>query len=492
MAHAKTARVPAAAAMAAIATVALTGALHIAGCAVGPNYREPDTAQLAPRAYPTPDPSLAPTALPAEAPADRWWSAFNDPLLDSLVATALTGSPDLAAAEARVREARALAGVAGAGFYPALNAAGRVSRDKLSRNGENLALIPFTPTTTEFTDYRVGFDASWEIDLAGRTRREVEAALARLGSSGESRNDARVVVAADVAMAYVDYRVAVERLGLARGNVAMVEETLRLVRLERQAGLASDVDLRRTEAEQLSAAGAPPTLEAEARAALFRLAALTGEPSTALAPRLESVQPVPATPAATPIGLPSDLLRRRPDIRRAERDLAAASADVGSAVAAQFPRLSLVGDFGWESVRTGDLTAAASRYWNLGPQLTLPLLAGGRLKGHVEAAKATREAALASYRSIVLKAFADTETSLIRFANARARAATLAAAADSLDAGLSLERQRFAVGEASQLDVLAAERSLNQASDQRVASAGQTALEFVALQKALGGGWQTP
>jgi NodT family efflux transporter outer membrane factor (OMF) lipoprotein len=485
MEHAKTARGPAAA-MAAIATVTLAGALHIAGCAVGPNYREPDSAQLAPAAYPTPDPSLAPTELPAGAPADRWWSAFNDPLLDSLVATALTGSPDLAAAEARVRQARALARVAGAGFYPALDAAGRVSRDKLSRNGENLALIPFTPTTTEFTDYRVGFDASWEIDLAGRTRREVEAALARLGSSGESRNDARVVVA------YVDYRVAVERLGLARGNAAMLEETLKLVRLERQAGLASEVDWRRMEAEQLSAAGAPPTLEAEVRAALFRLAALTGQPSMALAPRLESVQPVPTTPAATPIGLPSDLLRRRPDIRRAERDLAAASADVGSAVAAQFPRLSLVGDFGWESVRTGDLTAAASRYWNLGPQLTLPLLAGGRLKGHVEAAKATREAALASYRSIVLKAFADTETSLIRFANARARAATLAAAAETLDAGLSLERRRFAAGEASQLDVLAAERSLNQASDQRVASAGQTALEFVALQKALGGGWQMP
>jgi NodT family efflux transporter outer membrane factor (OMF) lipoprotein len=493
MAQAKTPRTSAATrALAAIGAATLAGALPVAGCAVGPNYRAPDTAALVPPAYSTPEHSLAATALSAEAPADRWWSEFGDPLLDALVTTALAGSPDLAAAEARVREARALARVAGAGFLPALNAAGRVSRDKLSRNGENLALIPFTPTTTEFTDYRAGFDASWEIDLAGRTRREVEAALARLGSSGESRNDARVVVAAEVTMAYVDYRVAVERLGLARRNAAVLEETLQLVRLERQAGVASDVELHRAHAEQASASAVPPTLEAEARAALFRLAALTGESAAALTSRLESARPVPATPAATPIGMPSDLLRRRPDVRRAERDLAAATADVGSAVAAQFPRLSLVGDFGWESVRTGDLTAAASRYWNPGPQLTLPLFAGGRLKGQVEAAEATRDAALASYRSVVLRAFADTETSLIRFANERARAASLAAAAETLDAGLVLERQRFAAGDASQLDVLAAERSLTQASDQRVASAGQAALEFVALQKALGGGWQTP
>jgi outer membrane protein TolC len=190
------------------------------------------------------------------------------------------------------------------------------------------------------------------------------------------------------------------------------------------------------------------------------------------------------------VGLPSELLRRRPDVRRAERELAAATADVGGAVAAQFPRLSLVGDFGWDSVYPGTLASAASRYWNIAPQLTLPLFAGGRLRGQVQAAEAARDAALASYRATVLRALADTESSLVRFATERSREASLVAAAASLDANLSLERRRFEAGDASMIDVLAAERAANLAADQRAASDGQLVQDYIALGKALGGGWQ--
>ena len=460
-------------------------AVLFAGCAVGPRYTPPSADAPAPAAYPVADATLS-----AGAPLDRWWTALQDPLLDELVERSLAGSPDLASAEARVQQARALARAAGAALYPAANLDGRVSRDKLSLNGENLALIPFKPSTTEFTDYRIGFDAAWEIDLAGRTRREVEAAVARLGSSAEARNDARLVVAAEVADAYVEYRATAQRLALAQRTVATLDETLRLVTLEVQAGVASDAELRRAEAERLSAAGAVPLLEAALQGATFQLAALTAEPLAALQRRLDPPRAIPAVPAATPIGLPSELLRRRPDVRRAERELAAATADVGGAIAAQFPRLSLVGDFGWDSVRSGSLTSAASRYWNIAPELTLPLFAGGRLRSQVDAAKAARDAALASYRSAVLRALADPESSLVRYAAERRREAALAAASASLESTLALERRRFEAGEASMIDVLGAERAANQAADLRTASAEQLVQDYIALGKALGGGWQ--
>ena len=460
--------------------------LVLAGCAVGPKYSGPAPSEL-PAQYPALGAEL--TAAPA---ADRWWELLAEPLLTALVNEALADNPDLAAAEARVRQSRALARATGAGFLPALDASGRISRDKLSLNGENLALIPITPPVTAFTDYRVGLDAAWEIDLAGHTRRQVEAAVARFGSRAETRNDARVVVAAEVASGYVDYRVAAARLALARQLLATLDDSARLVRLQQQAGLASESDLHAAEAERLSNEGLPATLEATRLAAELRLAALTDRPAAALAIRLEADRAIPVVPAQSPVGLPGELLRRRPDIRGAERELAAATADVGTAVAAQFPRLSLVGDAGFDSVRSGDLTSAASRFWNFGPQLTLPLFAGGQLHRQAEAAKAARDAAVAVYRGTVLRAIAETETAVVRFAASRRDAGGLGAAAGQLTDRARLERLRYDAGDISMLEVLLAERSANRAADQRAESAGRLALDFVALQKALGGGWQAP
>ena len=460
-------------------------AMLFGGCAVGPHYTAPDTDALAPAAYPVADASLSSTTA-----EDRWWIALGDPLLDELVDRALAGNPDLAAAEAHVQQSRAFARVAGATFYPRADVIGRVGNDRLSLNGETLALVPFTPATVQFTDYRIGFDVSWEIDLAGHTQREVEAAVARFGSSTESRNEARLVVSAEVAGNYVAFRTATERLALAQRVLDNLDETLRLVSLEAHAGLASDVDVAGAQADRLNAESALRPLEAAARTAIFQLAALTGDPLDALAKELEAARPIPAVPTVTPVGLPSELLRRRPDVRRAERDLAAATADVGSAVADQFPRLSLVGEFGWDSVRSADLLSQASRYWNVGPQLTLPLFAGGRLRGQVDAAEAGRNAVLATYRATVLRALADTESSLVHFATERSREAALAEAVTRLEKRLSLERRRFQAGDASWIDVLVAERIAVVAADLRASSDGQLAQDYIAVGKALGGGWQ--
>ncbi len=467
----------------ALACIAL---LALGGCAVGPRYTAPGPIAGVPGAYPV----ATGTATDAP-PADRWWLAFEDPVLNELVARALADNPDLAAAEARVQQSRAAAEAVGAAFYPSLNAAGRVSRDKLSLNGENLALIPIHPARTEFTDYRLGFDASWEIDLAGHTRREVEAAVARFGSAGESRNDARVVVASEVASSYVDYRTNTARKTLAIHSLKALDETVRLLGLQQAAGVASAADVQRTGVAQAQTASTLPILEAGRQIALFRLAALTGQSPEALTGTLTVSAPIPAAPTTVPVGLPSELLKRRPDVRHAERSLAESTAEVGSAIAAQFPRFALVGDFGWDSVRSGDLTSAASRYWNVAPQLTVPLFAGGRLRSQVSSAKAGREAALASYRATILKAFADADSALVHFASERSRNESLTSAAAIEQATLALERRRFAVGDTSTLEVLAAERTADLAADQRLVSDAELARSYVALGKALGGGWQS-
>ena len=466
------------------AATALAAALATAlgGCTAGPAYRPP-AIDAAPQYL-----AQAP-AFTAAAPEERWWTAYGDPLLDELVAAALADSPDLLAAEARVRAARALHGMAGAEARPRLEARGDISRDRLSSNGENFANLPFKNPRTEFTDYRVGFDASWELDFAGRTRRALEAAAARVGSALESRNQARVVLAAEVVSSYVSYRVGQQRVALAGETLAAYAQTAQLVDLQRAAGIASDLEQLRAAAERRSAAAVVPPLEAETASALYRLAALIGQQPAALAPRLVAAAPVPTAPDSVPVGLPSDLLRRRPDVRRAERELAAATADVGVAVAEQYPRFSLTGDAGLDSIRSGDLTDAASRFWNFGPQLTVPLLAGGRLRAQVRAREATRDAALQSYRAAVFGALADTESALIRYAGEHSRTTSLTAAGAALDRTLVLARQRYGVGETALTDVLDVQRQRNLLTDQQLQSAGQAALDFAALHKALGGGW---
>ena len=463
--------------------LAVLGAL--AACTVGPDYHAPEP--VLPAALAAPD--GMPTAM---APVEHWWIALGDEPLSGLIDAALAGSPDLASAEARVQQARAQARVTGAALYPTLNADGRVSRDKLSRNGENLALIPFTPPRTEFTDYRIGVDAAWEIDLAGKTRRDVESAVARLGSATETRNDARAVLAAEVAGAYVDYRLAGARLALAEANLAGADEVLRLNGLQQQAGWASVADGRRAAADREASLAAVAPLTADRDAALIQLGVLTGLDPGAVRQRVGGTGALPRLPDAVPVGLPADVLRRRPDVRRAERDLAAATADVGSATAAQFPRLTLVGDFGWDSVHSGELTSAASRYWNFGPQLSVPLFAGGRLRAQTEAASAGRDAALAGYRATVLRALGDAETTIVRYAAERHRLAALTGQAAALHAAAELERLRFQAGESSRVESIGADHAERVAADVQLVSEAQALRAYAALGKALGCGWQAP
>jgi len=453
-------------------------ALSLTACAVGPDYHAP------------------PSTLPAHfqnQPASsqpqlqRWWTVFDDAGLNRLVEQALQSSPDLAQAEARVRQARASLGQVDSALWPQLNASARTGRDQFSRNSENFANLPLANPKLGFNDYRLGLDASWEIDLFGHTARSREAAAARLDSVQEQQADAALRVAAEVARNVIDYRGWAARQRNAQSQLAAARENLRLSGLLRQSGEISDSELNQAAASVANLQAALPPLQTAQGVALAALSVLLDQSQAQVAATLAGELPIPATLAQPPVGLPGDLLRRRADIRQAERELAAASADIGVAVAEQYPRLVLVGSGGWDSIHEGNLTAAASRFWNVGPQLSLPLFNGGRLKMQVSAREAARDAALAAYRQKVLTALADTETALLRYQQEGQRQQALQAGVELAELQLGLARQRFRVGEAAQTEVLLQQQLAAQQREAWLASRQAQAENLVALFKALGG-----
>lgn len=452
--------------------------LALTACAVGPDYHAPQT--TLPSHYQNQPASRQPQL-------QRWWTVFDDAALSQLVEQALQSSPDLAQAEARVRQARASLGVVDSALWPQLNAGARSGRDQFSRNSENFANIPFANPRTGFNDQRLQLDASWEIDLFGHTARSREAASARLDSMQEQQADVALRVAAEVARNVIDYRGWVARQRNLEAQLAAARENLRLTGLLRQSGEVSDSELNQAASSVASLQAALPPLQTAQGAALAALSVLLDQPQAQLAATLAGERPIPATLAQPPVGLPADLLRRRPDVRQAERELAAATADIGVAVAEQYPRLVLVGSGGWDSIHAGNLTAAASRFWNVGPQLSLPLFAGGRLKNQVTAHEAARDAALAAYRQKVLAALADTETALLRYQQEAQRQQALQANVELAELQLGLARQRFRVGEAAQTEVLLQQQQTAQQREAWLASRQAQAENLVALFKVLGG-----
>lgn len=455
----------------------------VLGCAVGPDYHEPQIA--VPRSYAETLEGATP-----DVGNGRWWESFGDRSLVKLIEAALRDNPDLSAAAARIAESRAIRDSISGGDRPNIDASGHAGRDSISRNGEALANLPFSNARNTFTTYRAGFDASWEIDLFGHTRRSLEAANARLDSSIEARHEAIVSVAGEVARNYVDYRTYQRRIDTTRRSVQTFEQTVDLVRLQTEAGLASVLDLDRAQIDWLSNRANLHTLEAEGRASAYALATLVGSEPAAIVAMLSSDAPIPADPGIVPIGLPSDLARRRPDVRRSERELAAATADIGVAVADQFPRFSLTAALGSDSVTPGNFAVSASRYWSVVPQVTAPLLDGGRRRNVTKARLAARDEALARYRKAVLAALADVESALIRVDRQRARVADLDAAYRVSVAALGLSRERYQAGDTPLTDLLDTERQAHLVGDQRVQASGQLATNIISLYKALGGGWE--
>lgn len=459
--------------------LALAAVLGFGCSAVGPDYE-------------TPQPELPPTwREPAQAglapqPADlsAWWQRFEDPALDALVQRAARQNLDVRTALARVREARALRGVAAADRLPNVDLDASYARRGDSEN------TPFGAFATEFDRYAVSLGASWEIDLWGRVRRSIEAADADLGASVEDARDVAVMVVAETAVGYVDLRAFQRRLELARTNVALQEQTLALVQARFDAGLVRERDVAQAMTNVETTRSRVPALEAGLRSAENRLAVLLGLPPGALAAELDEVRPIPVPPTEVAVGVPADLLRRRADVRRAERNLAAETARIGVAEGDLYPRLSLLGNLGLEADHVDKVFEGGSRFFGIGPSLRWNVFDAGRLRQRVRAQDARAEQALLRWEGAVLAALEETENAMTSFVREQARRAALRAAQVQARRSTELARTQYQDGLSDFQPVLDSERTLAELEDEVAQSEAAVASHLVRLYRALGGGWE--
>ena len=470
---------------------ALAGlALLVAGCrAVGPDYVAPKPSL--PASFAEVPGTILGQASEAPFIDDAWWKNFTDTTLDTLIAQALKSAPDLAEAEARVREARALQGFAGGGRYPIADADGEYARNLGSGNVPTGVPPGGLGPGIRSNLYQAGFDASWEIDFFGGIRRTIEAANANYQAVAEDRADVTLTLLAEVARDYIDLRGAQRRIEVAQKNLAIERDLLALTQSLLTAGLAPQQDLLRAEAQVRDIQAAIPEFETDERAAGYRIAALIGRPFAEVSAELSLPSPIPQSAAEIPVGLPSDLLKRRPDVRAAERRIAAANARIGVAQADLYPHFSLIGVAGLETLSFSSFGNASSGYYQIGPGVTWRIFDAGRIRFQVQAESARTAAATAAYERSVLDAFRDVETALVSYANAKVRSDELAAESAADAEAAEIAKLLYARGVESFLPVLDAERSLYAADDALAQSERDSALALVALYKSLGGGWQT-
>lgn len=464
-------------------TISIAGLLMLAGCTVGPRHTPPEA--RAPGAWP----EAMSGGLAAEtADLAVWWRGFGDPMLDTLVERSLSGSLDLREAAARVREARAARGVTAADRLPTVNARGSGSLRRSSGNSQG---GPGGAPGETNDSYDVGFDASWEIDVFGRVRRGVEAADADIDAAVESQRDARVVLVAEVARNYVEMRSAQARLAITEQNVKSQRETLGLSEDRLRAGLGTDLDVARALAQlETRRAQIPPLMTAQKQSA-YRLDVLLGQVPGSLAAELEASAAVPTAPAAVRIGIPAELLRRRPDIRKAERDLAAATARVGVATADLYPRFMLSGNFGLQSGSLNNLVEAQSQSWSVGPlSVRWPIFDHGRVRAGVRVQESRQERALIAYERAVLVAHEEVANALVGYARVRERRESLARAVAANTRAVDLATDLWSRGLTDFLDVLDSQRALFLVQDQLAASDAEVATNLISLYKSLGGGWE--
>lgn len=411
-----------------------------------------------------------------------WWRGFNDPALDTLLERAREANPDLKAALAGIAEARALRGVARSQGLPQAEAEADYSR---VRTSETLgAPVRDNPSSL----YSTGFDAGWEIDLFGGIRRSVEAAEANVAAREEGYRDALVTLFAEVALNYVDCRTLEERIAVANRNIAAQRESVNLTKGRLTAGLVPKIDVTQAETNLALSESSVPVLRAQLDAAKNRLATLTGGFPASVEGILARSRGIPVPSAGYSAGLPCDLLRARPDIRRAERELAAQVARIGVAEAELYPRLTLFGDFHLETASSGDLFDSASRTYAFGPSFRWAIFSAGRIRNEIAAEESRALAALAAYESAVLGAVEEVETSMSAIVNERDRLGDLGRAVASSRETVSLIKDNYENGLVSFQNVLDAERTKFDAEDEETFSRGQLAGFYVRLCKALGGG----
>ena len=496
------------------------------GCTVGPSF-VPKTiwspASWFAGAKPAAPPAATPISEPVSEPIDpNWWNLFHDAELTSLEQRVAAANLNVRLSTIRLAESRSQRQITGADQFPALQSDGSYTRERVSAKGVvglfggsgsgsgsggsfasmgGLANgtggrsggIPSSAgggSIQPFNLWQYGFDASWELDLWGRVRREVESADAALEASGDARRNALLSVVAEVARDYVQLRGTQTQLAIAHANIGTEQESLELSRARFRGGLTTELDVVNAGAQLASTQSEVPQLENQQAQSINALSFLLGEAPGALRAELIVAGTVPPVPPRVPVGIPSELARRRPDIREAEAQLHAATADIGVAVADFYPKITLDGSIGLQALKVKDLGNWGARQYGLGPSISIPIFEGGRLRATLELRKVQQQEAALNYQQTVLQAWHDVDNALTAYAAEQRRHDALASAEQQDRVAVKLSRERYAQGVADFLNVLDAERALLSAQLQLADSSTTVSSNLVQLYKALGGGWE--
>ena len=467
-------------------TLSVALSLSVGGCMVGPNYHPPQLS--VPPAYH--EQFVVETNEPPHALSD-WWRLFNDPQLDALVQEATVANHDIRLAQARVREARAQAGVTRSALFPSVTASGDYSRQRLSQNTPDAFLAQAAGQGLRQNLFQAGLDMNWEVDIFGGNRRALEASRADLAADDETRRGVLITVIGDVGLSYLDLRGLQRQLTVARDNLRLQEQTLDLTRDRFRAGLANELDTARAEAQAANTRSSIPLIEQDIQRSIHRLSILIGKQPAELEAQLSVPAPIPPAVPGIPLGLPSDLLRQRPDIRNAERQVAAATARVGVATADLFPRFFLTGAAGLQSIKASDFFDAGSRFWSLGPSVTWPVLTFGRIRQNIKVQNAVQEQALIRYEQTVLTSLGEVEDALVACGKEQEHRQALIQSEVANRRAVELADERYRSGLVDFLNVLETQRSLLEVQDDLARSDRTIDQNLVRLYKALGGGWQS-
>ena len=499
--------------------IVTASALLLGGCTVGPNFSPPHWANPVSWFTGEPKPAHLEPSEPVAAPINvAWWNVFHDPHLSALEQQVAASNFDVQTATARLAQSRAQLGITRAAEFPNVGGNASYTREKSSSVGVFSSLAPNSSTGNvtntpsgqlangafgntaggvatpanlpAFDVYQYGFDASWELDLWGQVRRSVESASASVNASADARRAALISALAEVARDYMDLRGTQDQLRIARENVDTAQQGLRLTQERAAAGVTTDLDVANASAQVRTTAAQIPALEQQEHQLINALSFLLARPPNALTAELAVPRPVPPVPPRVPVGFPSELARRRPDVRQAEEQLHAATANIGVAVSAFYPQVTLNGSFGFQALQFGNLWTGAARQYALGPGITIPIFEGGQIRQTVLLRRAQQQEAAIAYQRTVLQAWHDVDNALDAYQREQERRGQLVQAVAQNQRALSLAQSRYQEGVANFLDVLTAETNLLSTQQQLANSTTTVSDDLVALYKALGGGWE--
>lgn len=468
----------------------------LTGCKMGPNYNPPEND--VPDRWTTPTPAIE-SSLTDEPPPTCWWEIFNDPLLNKYIQTAATYNNDVLKAEANIFQARAARQVSAAPLFPKVSVDYDAFHIFLSRNGPIDALAsagggaagqPAPAPLQEFNIFNNFIDASWELDLFGKTRRSVEAAQAQLESTVEQRNDILISVFGEIARNYIELRSYQKQKELLEGNIALLQNNVQIIQKRYSTGYSNLLDLEQINIQLNQAVSALPAVNTGIYRSIYAISVLTGELPESLLEELLPPQPMPELPDSLSTGLRSDLLRRRPDIREAERNLAQATANIGVAIASFYPTVTLTGILGLDSLKLSNLFTPNSKTWIYGADLNMPVFQGGKLIGNLRIAEAQTAAVAFAYQQTVLNAIRDAETALVSYGEDLKTAEELRKIVATNQKLTDLNQRRYTKGLVGRLDSLNSQLILNNAELSLLQSETAALLDLVSLYKALGGGWE--